>query len=132
MRAPGSISICAFEPRTPVRCRLVGAVALAIERLRTLERGIEQRVAAAKRDRTELTVGADLEPLPPRAAEVAEVAKAGLLGHHEQNVVAIVGAEVAGIPAHAPRPRAVPLRSVACRDLIERRIAGHRVGQLAR
>src|SRR5262245_14259044 len=71
-----------FAPLTFV----VAAIAFAVECLGTLKRRIEKRIVNGESDTTELRVGTHLQALPPRAAEIAEVAEAGLLRHHKQNV----------------------------------------------
>ena len=76
----------------------------------------------------------ELDPLPTRPPEVAEVALARGVAAHEEDVVDVVGAKHAGAPAR-PRARRIAADAELDRvrdDLAQRRIAGERVRQLAR
>ena len=73
---------------------------------------------------------AELSPVGGLAA-VREIAEAGLVGQHEQDVVVVVRAEHAGIPDEPPGVTAGASFPGPGEDLRERRIAGHGIRQLA-
>jgi hypothetical protein len=73
-----------------------------------------------------------LTPFRLGFSEVHEKAEAGLAGRHKQNVVAVRRAEDAGVPADAVVLSADARFPGLGYNLIERRVAGHRVWKLAR
>jgi hypothetical protein len=54
-------------------------------------------------------VQAQLDPLPARLAEVAEVAEPRLLRRDEEDVVVVLGAKESGVPRQPPRGPATVL-----------------------
>src|SRR6185369_13492036 len=94
---------------------------------------VEEGPREVRRPRAGPRRRAELDALPSRLAEVAEIALAGGVAADEQQIVAVDAAKHAGSPRRRGRQLAAHAGfDRAGDDLPERRIAGHRVGQLAR
>src|SRR4051794_36365989 len=94
----GDVSIDAFDA---FRCFIVGAVAGAAYGFRTLIGGIEKCISTAEREAPEGAVEINLSALTTSFTEVLEIAEAGLGGGNEEDVVAVISAEPAGVPMKA-------------------------------
>jgi hypothetical protein len=96
-----------------------------------LERRAQKRVAGADRGAAEPALRGELEALTAGLAKVLDVAEARLLGQHEQDVVGVVRPEEAGVPLEARAIAAHARFDRPRHDLRQRRIARHRIRQLA-
>ena len=116
---------------------LIAAVAGTPDGFGTAEGGVQPGVVGADVQACQRGGEARLHALPPRLAEILEVAVArGVVGH-EQDVVLVIGAKDTQVPSHGAGAGAVRKVATHARfqraghHLLERWVAGHRVGQLA-
>ena len=132
-RSPGSISIAPSRPGSPSSAASFDAVALAVDGLLALERGVQEGVSRAERHASHR--GSARRARGPDGGSRRSSGSSRIPSAPTSRTGCRRGSRRGSSPAFHEKPlwRAADARLHGSRDhLIERRIAGHRVGQLAR
>src|SRR5262245_50799037 len=123
----------ALETFRTCRSDGVGAVRGTIDGFAALVCCTQERVADAKVDTRYAALRVDFNALPLSSAEVFEVPEARLFRGDKQNVVSVAGSKNTKTPRHRTFLKTADTGFPRLRDdLIQRRIARHRIRQLAR
>ena len=134
MRSPGSIAMAPSRPLAPGRCRRRSSCCPIRRPSRRSRTSRPEGVAGAGRDAIHPRAEAELDALAARVAEVLEVAEPDCVDETNRMSLSFSAAKkptVQLVLAFGDVPPRTPASHGPGHDLLERRIAGHRVRQLA-